>query len=511
MEVRTDELTKHEVAVLVVTTLIVAICSLIYELLISALSTYFMGDSVLHFSLVIGIFMFFMGVGSYLSRYLKEDLLKHLIDIELAVGVLGGLSAVFLYSAFAFTESYYLIAFATIATISMLVGLELPVLTRLIEGQQGLRKALSCILAFDYMGALIASLVFPLILIPYFGILRSSFIVGLLNVATALVVFYEFRTKVQQKLKRILLVSCSLITLGTGAYLSGFLEGWFDSFLYDDEVIVSEQTRYQRVVITKFRDDVRLYLNGSLQFSSVDEYRYHELLVHPAMSSISDRSDVLILGGGDGLAAREVLKYQDVRSVTVVDLDPRVTELAAKIPLLRKLNKDSFQDKRLHIVNTDAFTFLHNEPGRYSVIFIDLPDPSSLSLGKLYSREFYSLVKRRLRDRGVAVTQGSSPYFARKPFWTIYKTAKEVFPQVVAYHSYVPSFGLWGFHLMSPQSQMVELKDLSFQVPLNYLTTDILNSGLLFSTDTSEVATEVSTLHNQKVVAQYEGSFEYWN
>ncbi|GAB4006715.1 hypothetical protein GCM10029992_58370 [Glycomyces albus] len=189
--------------------------------------------------------------------------------------------------------------------------------------------------------------------------------------------------------------------------------------------------------------DFRMYLNGDLQFSSVDEYRYHEALVHPVMDG--PRSDVLVLGGGDALAVREILRYDDVESVTLVDLDPAVTELARSFDDLVELNGDALSDPRVEVVNEDAFTWLREHTERFDTIVVDMPDPDATETAKLYSVEFYAMAAERLNGTGRMVVQGGSPYFAPKTYWTIAATLEEAGYAPAPYQVSVPSFGDWGF------------------------------------------------------------------
>ncbi len=501
------ELTEQDATVLVVSVLIISACSIVYELLISALSSYFLGSSVLHFSLTIGLFLFFMGIGSFLSRFVHQDLLSKLIGVEIGVGLLGGLSGLVLYAAYSLTEFYYLIALMLIAGISILVGLEIPLLTRLLERSQGLKLSLSRVLSFDYMGALVASVLFPIVLVPYLGLQRTGLAVGLLNLAVAAGLIIHFGRRLDRQQTALTLATTAVAFVLVGGLFGSFrLVGFLEQQLYQDPVVFAEQTPYQRVVMTQHGKDLRLYLNGSIQFSSIDEYRYHEPLVHLPMAYAPHRSDVLVLGGGDGLAIRELLRYDTVSSITLVDLDPAVTQLGTHHALLRQLNGDALADPRVTTINQDAWRFLEQQDQLFSVIIIDLPDPSTLDLGKLYSHEFYQLAYRRLAADGLLVTQSSSPFFARQVFWSIHATLAEVFPYTLPYRSYVPSFGLWGYNLASK----VPLDRLRHPLPadLKFVDVNALPSLLHFGSDVSATPAEVNRLENQVLVQYYEKSWD---
>ena len=275
-------LSRSDAALLVGALLVVSACTLVYELLISALSSYFLGSSILHFSITIGLFLFFMGVGSWFSRYFQDDLLDLYVLIEILIGLIGGLSGIILYAAYAVTPHYYLVALVLIAGISILAGLEIPLVTRLLENARGLRRSLSDVLAFDYLGALFASLLFPLVLVPYVGLQRTAFVIGLINLGVAVMLMLGLRRHLRRSATlNGLAVSVGLVLAG-GFLYAGSLTHWFEQFLYQDEIVSVEQTPYQRIVLTQRNRDLRLFLNGSLQFSSIDEYRYHEPLVHLA-------------------------------------------------------------------------------------------------------------------------------------------------------------------------------------------------------------------------------------
>jgi spermidine synthase len=294
-----------------------------------------------------------------------------------------------------------------------------------------------------------------------------------------------------------------------GAIWSTQLTSFFEQQLYKDEIIYARQTPYQRIIITRWGEDVRLYLDGNLQFSSRDEYRYHEPLVHPAMDLTRSRESVLVLGGGDGLVAREVFKYDDVQQLVLVDIDPAMTDLAQNHPAILPVNEDALSDSRVKIVNEDAYTYLADTDGLFGVIIIDLPDPNNESLGKLYSREFYKLVKRHLAKGGVVVTQATSPYFARETYWSIAHTMRDVGLNIHPYHVYIPSFGDWGFVLAA--EHQLDMAKFSPDVSMRYLNPEILASSQVFDDDIAEVDTEINTLDNQIILTYYQQAWRRWN
>lgn len=448
--------------------------------------------------------MFFMGVGSFLSKYIEKDLIRAFIWVELFVGLLGGVSVLFLYLAFSLTDYFYLIAFVITALISICIGLELPIAARIMRAHGSLRESLAHILSFDYLGALFASILFPLVLLPYLGVMKTAFLVGALNICVALLNGIVFRNLVSS-FAVYLAGGLSLAILSSGFAYSVGLQGLIDSFVYEDPVILSQQSPYQKIVLTHYgEEDTRLYLDGNLQFSAADEYRYHESLVHPAMLSVPRKSHILVLGGGDGLVIRELLRYDEVESVTLVDLDPEVVKLARKHPLLKALNKGAFDNSRVRIIHEDAYQFIERDTSQYDVIIADLPDPNSPSLGKLYSFEFYRLLSRRMDASGVFVTQASSPFFAREAFWCVEETLAAVFRYTRPYTVNVPSFGQWGFIIAS--GFRVEPKWTKLPAQLRFLTPVTALQLDIFPPDMDKQAVEINRLDSQALVSYYERS-----
>lgn len=501
-------LTPRQSAGLLISVAIVAACSLVYELLIGALSSYLFGSSVTHFSITVGLFMCAMGLGSFASRWITKATFHWFVLIEIAVGLVGGASAAILYGAFALSNLYYVAMSLLILLTGGLVGMEIPLLTRLINAPNELRNTLANVLAVDYLGALVGSLLFPIVLLPELGLLRTAFITGLLNLSVAGVCLAMFRAHLPQW--RWL---TALTVFAAGGLLAGFvwansLTSLFEEQLYDDPIIYSQQTPYQRIILTRWGDDVRLFLDGNLQFSSKDEYRYHELLVHPAMSVSRNREAVLILGGGDGLAAREVLKYADVQQIVLVDIDPAMTQLSASHPTIARLNAGALVDPRVTVLPQDAYKYLEETAELFGVIIVDLPDPNNESLGKLYSREFYTLIRRHLARGGALVVQSTSPYFAREAYWCIIHTVASVGLTVQPYHGYVPSFGDWGFVLASDADLSTD--PLTISVPTRYLTPEIFTTNLTFDADIAEVPTVINTLDSQALLGYYEKAVRQW-
>lgn len=512
IETTSINITRRERATLLVAVLIISICALTYELLIATLSSYLLGNSVTQFSFTIGIFLFAMGLGSLLSRRIKAHELRWFIVVELLVGLFGGTSAVLLYGIFSTADFYYYSAMIAISLlIGICVGLEIPLLTRIVAHRSELGDALADVLSVDYIGALVASVVFPIVLLPLLGITQTAFMMGLLNITVASMLLWMFRDRVSRRWVRLLWIACGtvFVVMVAGAVFSTDVVRFFEQQLYSANIIYRDQSAYQRITITRDGRDVRLFLDGNLQFSSRDEYRYHEMLVHPVMSAARSRERILVLGGGDGLVARELLKYDDVEEIVVVDLDPAVTELARTHPLIRDINGDIMNDPRVHIVNQDAFNYVQQLDMLFPVVIIDLPDPNNEGLSKLYSETFYRMLRQHMTPDGIMITQAASPYFVRDAYWMIANTIEASDFHVIPLRAYVPSFGEWGFVIGS----LTRLPGLTVpdDIALRYLTPDVLAAAHIFDPDTARVDTEINTLDNPVLPEVYISGWRQWN
>lgn len=510
--------TPKQVAVLLFSVFIIAFCGILYELLIGTLSTYFLGSSVLHFSVTIGLFMTFMGLGSWISRYIKEPILDKFIWIEWGLGIIGGFCALILYASFSLTENFYLVYFFCVSLIGTAIGLEIPLMARLVQKNFLFHDTIAHVLSFDYIGALVASVVFPLVLLPYFGTVKTSFLIGLLNIGVAILNLETFENQLVNYKKIKFLSYFGALILVAGFFLSFQFVSFLEEFLYTDTVIYSEQSAYQKIVVTQWNQDVRLFLNGNLQFSSVDEYRYHEPLVHVPMMSAPKKEKILLLGAGDGLAAREILKYSDVHEIHLVDLDPAMTRLGKNHWLFQKINHNALNSPKVKIFHQDAWEFVRSSSDMYDVIIADLPDPNDTGIGKLYTREFFELVKKRLSAMGVFCTQATSPYFALRSFWCIYATLDTVFQACFPYHVYVPSFGDWGFQIAFPYHITYEqlLQNLqksckAHSLDFQYLKAEELAGLFFMGKDCEEVEVPIQTIENQVLVDLYEKEWKQWH
>ena len=388
--------------------LIAGLCSIVYELLISTTSAYFLGDSVRQFSLTIGIYMAAMGGGSYLSKFINRRELAVFIAVELLLGLAGGAAVPLLYLGFDQLSivGYQVLTLSLTALIGLLTGFEIPLLARIMKTYYPWNANLANVLSLDYLGALLATLLFPFLLLPFFGLFQSSVGTGMVNVALGLIVAGAFAGRLTVRQRRWLFFTGLLSLLAFAGLLLGArsLLSFAESSAFPQRVIYSRQTPYQRLTLTGSQDELRLYINRVIQFSSRDEYRYHESLALLPAAAHGRVRTVCILGGGEGLLAREVLRLPDVARVVIVDLDAEVFRLAREHPRLRALNERALFDPRVEAVTEDAGLFLRFDTARYDLILADLPDPTTESVARLYSTHFFRLVREYPNWAGGATT-----------------------------------------------------------------------------------------------------------
>ncbi len=502
---------------LMLTTLIISGCSMVYELIISAVSSYLVGDSTLHYSITIGLYMFAMGVGSFLSKFIRKDLFNWFANIEIGVGVIGGISSLLLFLANLYLESYEIVMYIEIILIGTIVGAEIPTLTRIIENDnKDLRITLSSLFSFDYIGGLVGSVAFPLLLMPKLGYFATSFMAGAFNLLCATLIVFKYHDRIKNAKLYKCVTIVLLIIMIIGMLFSENIEHYVENGLYRDTVIMSEQTPYQKIVVTRHKDDVRLYIDGNVQFSSMDEYRYHEALVHIPMNIVSDNSKVLILGGGDGMAARELLKYPDTQ-ITMVDLDKEMTRICSENKVISELNQKSLDSDRLTIINMDAYEYLENCDEKYGVVIVDLPDPNNEALAKLYSNVFYRLCGNVMEEDGVLNIQSTSPYYATKSFWCVTKTLESEGFKVAPYHLQVPAFGDWGFNMaVKNDNEYIDNIDsisIDPSIETKYLNEENISGLFMFGKDemvASNDKVEVNQLTKPVMIQYYNEAVRNW-
>lgn len=481
---------------------VVAACGLVYELAAGALASYVLGDSVLQFSTVIGSYLFAMGVGSWLSKFIERQLPAHFLRIELLVALVGGAMPALLFLANGWIPGGFRpLLYGLVGVVGVLVGLEIPLVMRILKRDVALKDLVSQVLTFDYLGALAVSLAFPLLFVPHLGLVRTGFVFGLLNAAVAVWALWLFRHQLRRWRAHATACAATLALLLAGLAGAGAITSLAEDRLYQDPVVVAESSSWQRIVVTHGRAGYRLFLNGNLQFAERDEYRYHEALVHPVMAAHGAPRKVAILGGGDGMAVREVLRHPGVESVTLVELDPHMTRLFSTQPALARLNGGALASPKLRIVNADAFGWLERTDEMFDIVIVDFPDPTNFAIGKLYTDTFYALLDRHLAASGYAVVQTTSPLVARRSFWTVVATIEAAGLTATPYHAHVPSFGEWGYVVASRRPWHMPQ---ALPAGLRFLTPDTLPLLFDFPRDMQRVPAPVNRLSNQVLVTTYE-------
>ena len=418
------------------------------------------------------------------------------------VGLLGGFSAVGLFMVFTWLAApFKLVLYLAVFGVGVLVGLEIPLVMRILKRDLAFRDLVSQVLTLDYLGALAVSILFPLILVPQLGMMSTGLLFGLLNVVVALWVLHLFREQLPARRWLAVQSWSAFALLALGFAGAGQLTNLAETHLYADEIVHAETTPYQRIVVTRWRDDLRLHLNGNLQFSSHDEYRFHEALVHPGLASLPGARRVLVLGGGDGLAVREILKYPKVEAVTLVDLDSAMTELFATAPPLVALNGGALTSPKVTVINADALQWLEESRDYFDFIVVDFPDPANFALGKLYTSAFYRLLEKRLAAHGLLVVQSTSPLYARQSFCCVVTTLEDAGLRTAPYHALVPSLGEWGF-IIAGRREFVPAA--VYPENARFLTPEIVPDLFRFPADMARVPAEVNRLNNQVLVRYFE-------
>ena len=534
-------------------------CGIILEYIQASLASMILGNSFEQWAMVIGLMMFWMGFGSLIQAHIpKRHLIPTFIAVETALALVGGFSPTLTYISYGYTSHYGLVLYFFVSFIGIMIGLEIPVIIRINNDfSKELSTNLGNILSADYLGSLVGSLIFVYLILRFIPITEAAFITAGMNFLLAFVTFVYFSKK---RLIRRGIVTPVIMFITCCAVIYGYRENreWqikIEQPLYDDPIVLSQTTQFQHIAITHYKpfDDIRLFLNGNLQLSSTDEARYHESMVHPIMNLVPVRSRVLILGGGDGCALREVLKYPDVKEVLLVDLDPEMTRLAATHPLLTRVNGNAFQDSRLSVLtkqgvsegidrqvymdrserkqwpdssrsaqklasvkvmNVDADKYLSRISGYWDVIIVDMPDPSTPELAKLYTSQFYKKIKRHLSVHGMMVAQGTSPYLAKETFLCIGRTIESAGLTTLPFHENVPSFGDWGWFLawhpeINSEKVMKRIEKMSFPVETRFLTPDVFKRQLIFGkNELISQNTEINTLLNPVLLSLY--NHESW-
>ncbi len=459
------------------------LAGIVAEYIMATLASYLLGNAVVQWTMTISIMLFAMGVGSRISKLIRQHLVDAFILLELSLSLLCAISATGIYFLSIYVESIGFVIYLVAISIGMLVGLEIPLATRINSLFEELRINISSVMEKDYYGALLGGLLFAFVALPYLGLTYTPIILGAVNFAVALALFFHYRDALHRP--RTLaagFVGVFLLLVLLGLYAKPIVM-FSEQKKYRDTIIFEQQTPYQKIIMTRWKEHYWLYLDGHEQFSTYDEALYHEPLVHPAFAVSSRRENILVLGGGDGMAAREILKYPEVRAVTVVDIDPAMTELARTHPVLTRFNDNALLDERVRVVNTDAYIFLRETDMLYDIILIDLPDPRTVALARLYSKEFYTLCVKNLVEGGVLITQATSPFYSLESFLSILRSMRAAGIPAVPMHNNIPTMGEWGWVLGMKTRRLDDegLKQRILSAAYDRVPTRFLNRDAVFA------------------------------
>ncbi len=482
------------------------------EYILSTLATYFLGDSIFQWIMIVSLMLFSMGLGSRISKRFDTNLLKSFLLVEFALSVLVSFAPLLVYTASAYTQALGILIYTLAIAIGLLIGMEIPLVIRINDDYEQLRFNISNILENDYYGSLLGGVFFAFIGLPFFGLIYTPFILGFVNFSVSILVllFLWKLLKSRERYGLIIAGTSIFVLLIVGIFITNPIIKYGEQQKYSDKVIFAKQTKYQRIVITQWQNDYWLYLNGNEQLCSRDELMYHEPLIHPAMSLYPNPTNVLVLGGGDGCAVREILKYQSVKAVTLVDLDPEMTKLGQENPILLNMNKNALNNSKVKVINADGYKYLESNKDYFDVIIVDLPDPKSVELGRLYSYEFYKVCWRHLRPNGVLVTQSGSPYFATRAFLCINKTMQKAGFSTVPLHNQVLTLGEWGWVLGVKNANVKNLKQQLQQIKIKVPTKWINSEAMLLITSFGKDfypwqkdTIEVNRIHNPVLYKYY--------
>ena len=497
---------------------------IVAEYIIATLATYFLGNSVLQWTLILSTMMFSMGVGSRISKYMEKHLLAKFITIEFVLSILVSFCALIAYSASAWSSKSWnpaaanipfegVIIYTTSILIGLMIGMEIPMVTRLNEHFESLKVNISNVLENDYYGSLAGGLFFAFVGLPLLGLKYTPFVLGAVNLLVALTLYWQFRPMLESRHRTFLGIAGAVVSvmIVAGAVSANALISYGEQLRYNDRIVLQEQTPYQKLVVTEFKGEYWFYINDHQQLSSFDEHLYHEPMVHVPLAVHPHPQRVLILGGGDGGAARDALKHPEVEQIKLVDLDPRVTEIAREHPAFLRINEGSLNNPKVQVINTDAYTWLEKADEYFDVIIVDFPDPRSIELGRLYSEEFYRMARKHLRPNGLIITQAGSPYFATAAFYSVNKTLEAAGFGVVPMHNQVLTMGEWGWAFGAKDLTAEELKRRILQVDISdidtrWITNEAIPGLVSFGKGLVKIdsaAIEVNQVHNPVLQRYY--------
>ena len=484
---------------------------IVAEYILSTLATYFLGDSIFQWAMILSVMLFSMGLGSRISANFTKNILEKFLWAEFLLSLLTSTAALCSYVLMGYTDYIAVFIYGFAIAIGLLIGMEIPLVTRVNEENEELRTNIAGVMENDYYGSLLGGLFFVFVGLPFLGLTHTPFVLGGINFLVAILVFWRLKAYVRPLLRKVYLglipgLAIVLTLLGVSAEAI-ILHG--EQAQYGDKVIFSEQTRFQKITITQYQEHYWLYLNGSKQLCTFDEWLYHEPLVHPAMHLSQDPKNVLILGAGDGCAIREVLKYPSVESITLVDIDPEMTRIGKEHPIFVQLNDSAYYHPKVKVVNQDAFQFLKAGEPFFDVMILDFPDPKSIDINRVYTKEFYQMCYRRLRAHGVLITQAVSPYYTTKAYRCIEQTVAAAGFGVLPIHNHVYSFGEWGWIIGSKVASGDAIKTQLLQegfedVPLEWMTPESMVLMTSFGKDLRPTTgIEVNTIHNPVLYRYY--------
>lgn len=454
------------------------ISGIVAEYILSTLASYFIGNAILQFTLIVSIMLFAMGLGSRISKSFNNNLIFYFVMIELILSVLVSFVAIISYLIYGFTDTSWIVIYLLSILIGLLIGLEIPFATRINNDFEELRLNISSILENDYYGSLIGGLFFAFVGLPYLGLTYTPFILGFINLSVSFWMFLVLKEFLQPKQKKLLKILYVIVTTGLlfGVYFAKPIILFGEQAKYADKIIFTKQTKHQKIIVTKWQKWHSLYINGNQQLSTFDEFMYHEPMVHTALGLSKNKKNILVLGGGDGCIVRELLKYDAIKNITLVDLDNQMIEIGKKNKIFTDLNQNALDSPKLNIVIQDAFTFLEKTNQMFDVILVDLPDPNSVDLNKLYTKEFYRLSANKMSEEGVFITQSGSPYYATKAFYCINKTIKSAGLHTYPIHNQVLTLGEWSWVIAKKSS--ITKKDIQ-QIDISNLELKWLNKDAL--------------------------------
>lgn len=442
---------------------------IVAEYILATLATYFLGDSVVQWTMVLSVMLFSMGLGSRLSKSMNENLLEKFIIIEFILSILVGISALAAYFLAAYLTAIGFVVYGFSIAIGLLIGMEIPLVVRLNDTFEELKVNVSLVMEKDYYGSLLGGVFFVFVGLPYLGLTYTPLVLAAVNFLVAMLLLVFMRDWIRPQRRPMIYVFSLLVVtvLVLGAIFAKPIVLFGEQMRYKDKVVYSAQSAYQKIVITQWKDNYWFYLNGNQQLSTLDEHLYHEPMVHPAMGLTPDPQHVLILGGGDGCVARELLKYPNMGKITLVDLDGAVTDLARSNEFFLVMNDSALLSPKVNIINTDAYAYMEQTRDFFDLIIADFPDPKTIELSRLFSFEFYRLCYRQLRPHGILVVQAGSPYYATRAFECVHKTINAAGFSTIKLHNQIMSLGQWGWVLGSksiPQDSLrTALQRLDFK------------------------------------------------